>query len=596
MDRRRIFVLTIALLLPLAGLEARLVHLQLVASKTYLGDLNARRRSLEIATPARGTIYDRTGKKLAYDERAFDLYLVLDEFEKDPDAFERLAPLLPVTDLQRKIEIIYEKIERQLNLRPKRERLRILARERRAPYLVERGLDFDVAMTIETGGDRYPGTVVREGLKREYPFGTAGCHFVGYLGLPSQEECDELARTGTEGFAAFIGEEELDRLVGKGIFHDELLGRAGIEKTYNTQLRGKYGLMIFEREPGKSREMVELIPAIAGQDLHLTVDIDVQKFVENLLIAECPTDAAAVVLDPHTGEVIALVSNRLYDPNAPGSYVTDTVNKPMRSRAFGDHAQLGSVFKIVPATAGLENRIVTGATEIECKGKFRPELVHYNCHIWNGNKFGMHGPLKLADAMAKSCNIFFYTIGEQVGVDGLKYWAEQFGLGSRTGLDVPGEAPGSLPKRDALSSAIGQGELMVTPLQVAVMMSVIANGGKRVTPHLRRGGGLPPVATILESSTIEYLRASLVEVVRHGTARDKGLEKWKIAGKTGTAQTGRDREDHAWFAGYFPHDAPKYAVVVLVEHAGHGGDIAAPLVEKIAERLTMGAPAGTAPE
>lgn len=599
MDRRRILVLTVALLLPLAGLEARLVHLQILSQQKYLGDLTTKRRSLEITRPARGKIYDRNGKVLAEDRRAFDLYLVLDEFERDPSAFERLADFVP--DLHDRIEEIYAKIEKQMDARPKKERIRILAREKRSPYLLMRDLAFESALTIETGGDRYPGTVVREGLKRVYLEPFPVCHLTGYLSLPTKAEYEERLKNGyfTEGFAEFIGEDELARFVSKGIFQDEFIGRTGIEKTYDEQLRGKYGLMIFEREPGKSREMVELIPSIAGQDVHLSIDIEIQKFVLDVLARRATTDAAVVVLDPHTGEVIALVSNRLYDPNDPRPYMLDDVHKPMRSRAFADHCQLGSVFKIVPATAGLFNGIVRPDTVITCNGKFRPDSRYYNCHIWNTHQ-STHGDLDLSGAMAKSCNIYFYTIGEQMGKEGLDFWARQFGFGDRTGLDLPGEASGRLPGNDPLSGAIGQGELMVTPLQVAVMMSVIANGGKRVTPHLRRGD-VPAIPSILDAPTIDALRKALEKVVKEGTARNQGLEKWKVAGKTGSAQNGKfsngvERPAHAWFAGYFPADAPKYAIAVLVENAGHGGDVAAPIVADIAERLMTGAPPGVNPK
>ncbi|MBI2899660.1 MAG: hypothetical protein HYY17_05710 [Planctomycetes bacterium] len=594
MDRRRVAVLAAALLLPLAGLEARLVQLQILSPGKYTAELRTRRRTLEVVIPPRGRIVDRTGRTIAEDRPCFDLYVVPEEFEKSPAALAE-ALGLPPEEIEADVERIYRRIEEQMDRRPKRERIRILERERKAPYLLRRDIPFETAFLIETNAGRFPGAVVREGLRRRYPCGAAGAHVAGYVGRMTAEEYRRRLDEGffTEGFAAVVGEDAVERLEARGVFQDELTCRDGAERAFDARLRGKCGLMIFEREPGRGRTMVELVPSVPGADVDLTIDIDLQRFVEGEL-AKTPLDSAAVVLDPRTGEALALASNRVFDPNdfvppLNRAKVREYLDNQgtLRSVAYQEQYPLGSVFKIVTATAGLENRLIAAGTTIECKGKFRPELRHYNCHIWNKTPGASHGPLDLLGAMERSCNIYFYTIGDGMGAEGLKYWALQLGFGERTGLDLPAEVPGRLPARDALSFAIGQSELQVSPLQVAVAMSLIANGGNRVTPHVRRGGGLPPRETAVSRETVDILRKALQEVVygEHGTASKAGLKELRVAGKTGSAQAGADRDSHAWFASYAPYDDPKYVVVVFVKHGGHGGETAAPVAARIYQRL-----------
>jgi len=607
MDRKRVLLLGALFLLPLAGLEARLVHLQILSHEKYVADLTNKRRSLEIAPAPRGRILDRAGKVLAEDRRAFELHLVLEEFEKEPGAVERLALALdlPTDSIRQGIEKIYRRIEEQMDRRPRHERLRILAREKRTPYLLVRDLQAEVALTIETSY-RFPGAVVREGLRRNYPFRTAGCHLVGYLGKVGSEEYGRLLEGGyfTEGFEEAVGEEAVAHLVRKGVFLEETVGREGAEKNFNEALRGKCGLVVFAREPGRPREVEDVLPVVPGKDVDLTIDIGLQQFVEKVLEA-APDEAAAVVLDPRSGEIFVLASNRLFDPNrftppAKASEIRDYLDPngshPLRSRAFAEQYPLGSIFKIVTATSGLENGLVDAEKTIECHGKFKPNLKHFNCHIWNNHQ-GTHGSLTLRQAMEVSCNIFFYTLGEQMGVAGLRYWALQYGLGQKTGLDLPGEAAGQVPDRqqyaaDALSLAIGQQDLRTTPLQVAVLLSVVANGGKKIVPHLRRGVVLPPEPTVISPATIEEIRRGLSDVVHgeRGTAKDSGLRECDVAGKTSSAQSGKSRDGkelptHAWFAGYAPRSSPKYVLVVFIKHGGHGGETAAKMAAQILKEI-----------
>ncbi len=608
MDRSRILVLLALLLVPLAGLEARLVQIQLANPRRYTGDLETRHRSVQLMPPQRGRILDARGRVLAEDRRSFDCYLVLEEYEKSPGA---LAPLIGMTDaeIREEIDRIYEKIEKQVLRRPVREWRLLYRRERRTPYLLRRDIPFEAAIAIETASHRYPGAVVRESLKRVYPWTTdthrrayptarPGAHFVGYMGRVTANESEfrSLLQNGTlyEGFEELIGQDGIAQLYRRGVFHDQMIGRAGIERTGEDKLRGKPGLLILERRPGTSeKNLVELKPAEPGRDVELTVDIELQAQVEEILAG--PLHAAAVVMDPNTGAVQALASNRGFDPNdftPPGdsaavrAVFADNEGRPLMSRAFAQHFQLGSIFKVVTSVAGLEERKVRPQELLPCHGKFLENSRFFACHIWNNYRM-MHGEITLHEALERSCNCYYYEVGRRVGLADLAKWARAMGFGVPTGIDLPVEADGTLPRRsrqanDVLSLAIGQHELMVTPLQVAVMMSCIANGGFRVTPHLCRSHAPAPRPLGLSPATIEVVRAGLHAVVHspHGTAHRAGLREFDAAGKTSTAQAGRNR-NHAWFAGYAPYDRPRHTVVVFVEYGGHGGEAAAPLTARI---------------
>ncbi len=615
MDRSRILILLGLLLLPLAGLEARLAQIQLADSPRYVGDLQTRHRSVQMTAPPRGKIVDRCGRVLAENVRSFDCYLVLEEYEKSPGPLAELIGM-PPDEFQQEIEKIYEKIEKQVLRRPERERRLLYRRERRTPYLVRRGIPFEAAISIETCPQRYPGAVVRESLKRAYswtaeshrratPKALPGSHLLGYLGRVTANESEfrGLLQDGYfyEGFEDLIGQDGIAQLYRRGVFHDQLIGRAGIERQYDEVLRGKPGLLILEREPGTSdKNVVEIKAAEAGRDVELTVDMELQEQVEEILAG--PLHAAAVVMDPNTGAVLALASNRGFDPNdftSPGNpaavreALSDNVAQSLVSRAFARHYQLGSIFKVVTSAAGLEEKKVRPEELLPCRGKFIENSRFFACHIWNNYRM-MHGEIALHEALERSCNCYYYEVGRRAGLPEVARWALALGFGAPTGIDLPGEAAGVVPRHqrqenDVLSLAIGQHELMVTPLQVAVMTSAVANGGLRVTPHLRRDSPPAPRPTGLSPQTVEAIRSGLHAVVHspHGTAHSSGLREFGAAGKTSTAQAGGNR-NHAWFAGYAPHDKPRHTVVVFLEYGGHGGDAAAPLAAKVLAALRKG--------
>lgn len=600
MDRSRVLVVLAFLLLPLGGLEARLVHLQLITGGEAAPDVTNRRQSVEIVRPPRGKILDRAGRVLALDQPCFDCYLVLEEYEKNPGP---LAAILKMSadDFKQAVEAIYEKIEKQVQARPAHERARLYRRERRVPYLLRRNIG-DAAIPIEIAPGRYPGVVVRESLMRVYPYKESGCHLLGYLGRVTANEnrFRELLQNGYfyEGFEELIGQDGVAQLYRRGAFNEELIGVAGIERRYDALLRGKSGLILLEREAGSAtKKTTELLPAVPGQDVELSIDIDAQRATEKILAG--PLHGAAVVLDPADGSVLVLASNSLYDPNdltPPGNaeavhrIMTDNENKPLLSRAYQDQFAAGSFFKVVTSIAGLEGKVVRAEDALPCRGKFDEKRQHFNCWIWNEFR-GMHGDVTLHQALEKSCNCYYYEVGRRVGVEAIARWARSMGFGSTTGVDLPGEAAGKVPdqgrEEDAMMLAIGQSHLMVTPLQAAAMMAVVANGGQRVTPHARRGGDPAPVPLKIAPETLNEVRQGLYDVTHSagGTAHSTRLKEFKAVGKTSSAQAERGRESHAWFVGYAPYDAPKYVVAVFLKNAGHGGQMAAPPAAQILEAL-----------
>jgi len=600
MDRTRVTVLLALLLVPMGGLEARLIHLQLLTTTETTYDLAMKRQSVEMVRPQRGMILDRKGRILAKDEPCFDCYIVLEEYEAGPSP---LAAALRMTteEFQQAIESIYEKIEKQTHLRPQNERTRIYRRERRTPYLLKKDVK-EAALAIEVAPHRYPGAIVRESLMRVYPYKDVFCHAIGYLARVTANETKfrELLQNGYfyEGFEELIGQDGIAQLYRRGAFNEELIGVSALEKKYDSILRGKSGLVILEREAGTSASrMIEIKPAEAGAGVELTIDIEVQRAVEKILSGSLI--ASAVVLDANDGSVVALASNRLYDPNdftPPGnsaavrSALQDKENKPLLSRAFQDQFAAGSFFKVVTSIAGLEGKLVRADEVLYCRGKFDEKKTGFNCWIWNEFR-GTHDRVTLHQALEKSCNCYYYEVGRRVGAEAISRWGRALGFGSSTGLDLPGEASGRIPdhgrEEDAMMLAIGQGQLMVTPLQAAVMMAAVANGGNRVTPHLRRGNGAPPVPLQISAETLQEVRQGLYDVTHgaSGTAHNTRLKEFKAVGKTSSAQAEKGKDSHAWFVGYAPYDAPKYVVAVFLKNAGHGGQMAAPPAAQILEAV-----------
>ncbi|MBN2537057.1 penicillin-binding protein 2, partial [candidate division WOR-3 bacterium] len=459
-----------------------------------------------------------------------------------------------------------------------------------SPVKVRRSVDREKFLRVEESRFRLPGVRASVDPVRSYPFDERYCHALGHLGEVNEQE---LARDSTL--------KPLD-----------YVGRDGIEARYESRLRGRDGYEYVEvdasgHEIGTLREK-RPVPAVPGQDLHLTLDPDLQQLAWQLT---SPWASAAVVcLDPRSGDVLCLMSRPGFDPNlftgpiprATWDSLAGDRSRPFFNRTVSAAYPPGSAFKPVVAQAALELGAAEPSTRFEpCRGQYVYGTQPFKC--WS-----VHGSLDLPGAIAHSCNVYFYQLGLRLGLDSLVTFAGRTPLGSPTGIDLPAEAAGNIPTREwldrrygrgewragvLLNLAIGQGEILATPLQLAVLYSAIANNGRWFPPRLV--GGIdsagralrlpPPRARALNWNRrhLNTVRLALERVVEYGTARSARLGEVTIAGKTGTAEN-PGGADHAWFVGYAPAEQPEIVVAVLVENGGHGGAVAAPIARQLIRR------------
>jgi len=503
-------------------------------------------------------------------------------------------------------------------------------------HLIAESIPADVARGLIVQSDKYPGVLIRQTTHREYPEHDLAAHAVGYRRPLSAEEHAARVQQFPQG----------DPL---GYQAGEWVGRTGLEKQYERHLRGLNGrrrLVLNRRGEILRTEIVR--EERPGRDLELSLSAKLQRLAEKLLDealngatdatekpetllpVKPPLGGSIVVLDARTGEVLTLAAAPRFDVNlfirndtVAWEQVTNDPRHPLFARATQMTLPPGSTFKVVSATAFLSSGKISPTRPVDCQG-FLHVPTKDRCLVFA--HFGVgHGPMDLTQALAKSCNVYFYQGAEAVGGRTIAHWARQFGLGQSTGIDLPGEKGGHVPldprgqrtawnPGDTRHLAIGQSTLVVTPLQMARQMAVIANGGQLVTPRIARSLNLvldegtdsgtrpdrtflpvPPPQSIpgLESpEVLSWVRRGMEAVVGNpgGTAyKTVRLPEVAIAGKTGTAEAGGGRPDHAWFAGYVPADQPRYAFVVVLEHAGSGGKVAGPVARKLVQgMLTQG--------
>ena len=469
-----------------------------------------------------------------------------------------------------------------------------------------------VIAEVEGGPERFPGVKVVLQTRRRYPMGTVAGPLLGYVGPVTQAD---LARQASgEHEPAQDPYEPTDRI-----------GRQGLEQYYESWLRGRRGeVHEMVSAGGEVTELSRREPQPGG-DVVVSLDLALQRHAEQLLeaIATGRNGAAAVVLDVHTGEVLAAASAPGFDPGAIGSEdpqaweaLSRHPGRPLFNRVAGANLPPGSVFKALSAIAFVQSGMVSPGGHFFCQGYLRrPDRLR--CLIFT--KYGSgHGPTSLVDAIKRSCNVFFFHNAERIGPSKLCHWAEALGFGMPTGIDLPGESGGYLPtpaniqqrqghpwrRGDTPRLAIGQASLTVTPLQIARLMAAIANGGYLVTPHLVKavtptgmaGASPQDFSEPALPRKVEGISASKLRAVQRGlraAVQERGgtgfravrLDAVEIAGKTGTAETGRGKQSHAWFAGYAPADNPRVAFVVVLEHGGSGGAKAGPVAKSLLEKM-----------
>lgn len=577
----RLLLIRVVVLIIVGLLVVRLWQLQ-VRDGVYYRTLSHDNRTRSVFIhPVRGFIYDRNRILLANNVPSFNLYVELSDVPDREALMGELVELLSLdmSELNKKIQ----------------------AQGRGAPVRLKKGLSLKEAAIVESHRLDLPGVVIRPEFQRNNPEGAYAAHVLGYVGGASEEQ---------------LAQDELQRFPAGSV-----IGQFGVERIYERTLRGQAGRKLIEVDAlGHEKRMISVDKPQVGNDVYLTIDFRLQKLAEDLLGEEA---GAIVALDPQTGEVLALASRPGFDPNALSrglredawNDILQDVRHPLTNRAIQGQYPPGSTFKIIMATAALDTDAIGLTETVRCGGRFR--FGNRTFRDWK--KYG-HGAVDLHKAIAQSCDVYFYRVGHRMGVDTIAAYAKQFGLGVKTGIDLPAERAGLIPSSEwkqrtreepwypgeTISVAIGQGYVTVTPLQMAKVIGMIGNNGILLQPHVVRGvrgrkgewieEWIPTQAAplTLPAHQLEAIQAALAAVVTEGTARRARSSMARIAGKTGTAQvvslrpesekdTPKKFRDHAWFIAYAPFEHPSIAVAVLLEHMGHGGSAAAPLAKELIE-------------
>jgi penicillin-binding protein 2 len=515
---------------------------------------------------ARGNIYDRNGKVLAESRLSFNVAAIPNDLISENETFNILSEILemPVSFLKKRMK------NNMVNSF--------------SPAVIAEGISQEKAILIEEQKFQLPGIIIQAQPQRHYAHSESAAHVVGYV---SQ-----------------LNKEELRKLKPFGWRSVDLIGRTGIEKAFNSYLKGQNGgYQVLTDSKGRYLKVLGSKEPKKGKDIHLSIDADLQDYIYELLKDR---KAAVTVWNPNNGKMLAIVSIPSFDPNifvTLGLKENEEIKQllssdsyPLINRNIQAEYPTGSVFKIVTAIAALESQAIDQNTTLNCPGYFKLGGSSFRCWKETG-----HGQVDIIKGLKYSCNVFFYNIGLKVGVDDLVRYANIFGFGKKTGINLPGEADGLVPSKkwkqktkgqpwydgETVIFAIGQGYFLATPLQVLRMASCIANGGSLTFPQLVEKiedvkiGQKTPQDLGFHKENIDLVRKGLEKVVsRYGTGTLAQIEGLDIAGKTATAQTSTGAA-HAWFLSFFPTDNAQYAMVVFIEHGGSGGNVAAPIAKKI---------------
>ena len=562
--------------LVIAVLIGRAAYLQIYQGEYYAGLADGNRIRIVPSMAPRGTFYDRNGELLVTNRPGFSVSLLPLTAPISDDVIARLSDLLKVPT-----DEIKTKIAGHSGFNPIR---------------IKTDVTPDIVSIIEEQKSQYPGVVIELTPIRDYILKQEGAHTFGYV--------------------SEINDTELEKMKDEGYKSGDIIGKFGIEKIYDKELRGENGGQQVEVDvSGKPVQILGRKEPVPGDDLELTIDIKLQqaaeKAVDEQLTQIGAHAAAAVVMNPQTGEILAMVSRPAFDPNlfAHGisskdwNQLNNNPYHPMDNKTITGEYPPGSTFKIVTGTAALTEGVVTPDEQIFDSG-----------HHWiipKGNADGEAlGWLNFRSALAHSDNVYFYEMGNRLGIDRLEKYARMFGLGAKTGIDLPYEASGLVANRrykeknfddgewylsETFDAAIGQGFNLVTPLQAAMVMGEIAADGKRYKPHVVNRIIAPDGSVVKDfqpellsqldvpEEDIKLVQDGLHDVTKYGTAASsfRGFTV-DIAGKTGTAENSQGR-DHGWFVAYGPFDNPNVVVAVIVENGGYGSQSAVPIGRKILE-------------
>ncbi len=578
-------------------LAGRLWQLQVDQSPRYSLLAEENRVSQRLTVPPRGRIFDRHGEILARNVPSYRVRLIRENTKDLEATLRNLARVIPLDEQQISEIMRSAKVQRAF-----------------VPVLVREGLSWDEVTAVAVHSPHMPGVVLDSTLLREYPYGEVLAHVLGYVGPVTEED----------------QASDPDPLMRLPEFR---IGKNGIEDAHDQLLRGRAGLRRVEVNAiGREIRELDRDDGRAGEDVRLSLDLDLQAFTYERLSAEL--SASSVVVDVNSGAVLALASVPSFDPTAFLGRLShqqwkewrDSPRTPLVNKCIRGQYPPGSTFKMIVGLAALEAGLVTPSYDVFCGGY--TSLGNARFHCWKS-----HGRVALHQAIAQSCDVYFYDLARRVGVDGIAAMANRFGLGDVLGLDLPGERPGLVPtsqwKRDTLGEpwqrgetlvvGIGQGFMLATPLQLAIMTARMCNGGRAVKPWFVRAPGEPlsiPESIGVSQVNLDHVLKGMEMVVNHprGTARRHALtlDGIQMAGKTGTSQVRRitraeraaglhkrkdrpwEHRHHALFVCYAPTFAPRYAVSVIVEHGQSGSAAAAPIARDIMTRVLELDPSGRA--
>jgi len=642
---RRLFLFRLFAVNVLLLLVGQLFRLQIVEGPRYAGQAEQNRIRRVFTQALRGVIYDRTGKLLVRNLPSFSISVLPADLpprsstasaqpggtqlakssSRDGHAATQQVPTLSE-------DIVLGRLARLLQM-DKAEILRRVDAGRSdpfAPVLLKSNVERDVALMIEESRRELPGVVVDMLPVREYLEGPLLSGIIGYIGHITEEEYQTRKAT--------------DRTVSL----NDMVGRMGVERVFDKDLRGQKGEKVVEVDANgrEARALAQLTQERPGNSLILTIDLELQrqatKALQQGLVRAKASSGAVVILNPQTGEVLALVSLPSYDNNLFASPISEAdwqrlvndPNRPLFNRAIGGTYPPGSIFKIITATAGLQNGIMSWDTRIRCNGKiviedqYNPAVKYtFPCWVPTG-----HGYQNIIDALANSCDVYFYHIGggyyppdgsehfEGLGIERLNEYMRYFGLGRETGIDLPGEAAGVVPNNawklrqawntrgepwltgDTYNLSIGQGYLLTTPLQMANVVAAIANGGTLYRPQLIyqvvdadgklvRAFSKEVIGKVpISAGNLELIREGMRAAVTRGTAVSANFPGLAVVGKTGTAEFGQVNEKgehpaHAWFLSYAPENNPQVAMAVFIEGGVNGAKYAVPVAAQIYQYL-----------
>lgn len=590
---RRTMILAGGTGLLFTGLLGRMYQLQVIEQDRYATLAEDNRVNMQLMPPLRGRILDRFGMELAGNRRNLRVILIPEQAKSNQTSVEEIVAALekfvPLTDRQR------DKVMKDAKRNPSF-----------MPITVAENLEWEQFAALNLNSPDLPGLQLDAGDTRDYKFAERLVHVLGYVAPVNDKE---------------LAENDNNPLLKIPGFR---IGKLGIEKALDNELRGKAGVRQIEVNAyGRIIRELDRDPGTPGDDVVLTLDMEIQKFAQARMEGEA---ASCVVMDAYNGDVLAMVSNPGYDPSefnkgiSQASYkaLLENDHLPLVNKPLAGQYPPGSTFKMVVAAAAVENNVIAPETTVHCSGA--TAMGNHLFHCW---KKGGHGSVNMLGGLMHSCDVYFYELARRLGVDKIADVARRFGLGQARGIEIPGEKNGLVPTRgwkqattgvdwqpgESLVLGIGQGYMLTTPLQLCTMVARIANGGRAVEPHLLRSVGsksyehaeAPPIGVSDRAIQIIQKGMDMVSNTPGGTAyRSRIIDpQYALAGKTGTAQVRRiTREeraggvrknedlpwalrDHALFVAFAPVTAPRYAISIVVEHGGSGSGAAAPLARDI---------------